>query len=116
MAEIALTTFLAILAWFINAVKSMAVHKIDELDAKHKENSARIDKQCEKLQEHKTEIEILKSTSIKRSDLDAVFTGLREELKEDIDKVFVGVQERIDKFYANQAHLMDRRATDRFEK
>lgn len=113
MAEIAITTFLAILAWFINAVKSMAVSKLDELDKKHAENSARIDKQCEKLQEHRTEIEVLKSTSIKRADLDAVFSGLRDELKEDIDKVFVGVQERIDKFYANQADMMHRRDSDR---
>lgn len=109
MAEIAITTLLAVLAWFINTVKSMATDKLDDLTKKHKENAERLDKQCEKLQEHRTEIEILKQTSIKRADLDAVFLSLRDELKEDIDKVFVGVQERIDTFYASQANIADRR-------
>lgn len=102
MAELAITTFLAILAWFINAVKSMAVSKFEYLEKKHADNSAQIDKQGEKLQVQHTDIELLKQTSLKRADIDLIFEGLRDELKDDIDKVFVGVTSRIDTFYASQ--------------
>jgi hypothetical protein len=99
MSELAIGTVVAILAWFINTVKSMATDKIGDLDRKHKDNSSRIDKQGEKIQEMKTDLEILKTTSIKREDLDKVFNGLREELKEDIDCLFTRVHERMDNLY-----------------
>jgi len=103
MTELAIGTFLTILAWCINAVKSMANSRIEELDKKHKENSDRIDKQCEKIQELNTNVEVLKQTSIKRDDLDKVFNGLREELKGDIDCVFTRIHERVDQLYS-QTH------------
>lgn len=103
MAELAIGGFVSILAWFINAVKSMATSRIEELDHKHKENSDRIDKQCEKIQELGTDVAVLKQTSIKRDDLDKVFNGLREELKGDIDCVFTRIHERVDQLYS-QSH------------
>jgi biopolymer transport protein ExbB/TolQ len=100
MMELAVGTLLGVLAWFINTVKSMAVSKINELECKHNQNTSRIENHCEKLNEHRTEIELLKHTSVKREDLDRVFSSLREELKDDIDNVFVRVQERVDAIYA----------------
>jgi phage shock protein A len=112
MVELAIGTFIGILAWFINAVKSMAIAKIDDLHDKHKTSSSRLDAQCERLNEHRTEIEILKQTSIKRSDMDSMLAGLREDLKGDIDDVFTRVHERIDSLYARGHNMTKTRATD----
>lgn len=112
MVELAIGTFIGILAWFINAVKSMALAKIDDLNDKHKTNTSRLDAQCERLNEHRTEIEILKQTSIKRSDMDIMLAGLREDLKGDIDDVFTRVHERIDSLYARGHNMTKTRATD----
>lgn len=100
--EFIITSFAAILGWFINMVRNMAVRKIDHLEAAHEENARNI----AKLERRVTVVE---KTYVKREDVREVVDALREELYCDLDKSFTRIHERFDNLFESKTAPPDRR-------
>ena len=91
--------FVTFLSWSVSTIKAMLERRATDLEAKHAENSRRIDEASEKIICIKERVAILETTTIKKEDLDDCLNDLRELLERNIKDSFKHVHDRVDVLY-----------------